>query len=35
MKDYVSHIVLFVQDLQEAEEFYKNLFDMELIGHEM
>lgn len=31
---YVSHIALFVPDLQEAERFYKNLFDMELIGRE-
>jgi catechol 2,3-dioxygenase-like lactoylglutathione lyase family enzyme len=31
----VSHIALFVPDLQEAERFYKDLFDMELIGREM
>ena len=34
MKTSVSHIALFVPDLQEAETFYKNLFDMELIGRE-
>jgi len=31
----VSHIALFVPDLQEAERFYKDLFEMELIGREM
>jgi catechol 2,3-dioxygenase-like lactoylglutathione lyase family enzyme len=31
----VSHIALFVPDLQEAERFYKDLFDMELIGQEI
>ncbi len=31
----VSHIALFVPDLQEAEKYYKDLFDMELIGREM
>jgi catechol 2,3-dioxygenase-like lactoylglutathione lyase family enzyme len=31
----VSHIALFVPDLQEAEKFYMNLFDMELIGREI
>ncbi|OGO66647.1 MAG: hypothetical protein A2030_10305 [Chloroflexi bacterium RBG_19FT_COMBO_50_10] len=30
----VSHIALYVPDLQEAEEFYKDLFDMDLIGRE-
>lgn len=34
MSTYVSHIALVVPDLQEAENFYKNLFDMELIGRE-
>jgi hypothetical protein len=28
----VSHIALFVPDLQEAERFYQDLFEMELIG---
>ena len=31
----VSHIALFVPDLQEAEVFYENLFSMELIGREI
>jgi len=31
----VSHIALFVPDLQEAEFFYIHLFDMELIGREI
>ena len=31
----VSHIALFVPDLQEAEKFYMDLFDMELIGREI
>lgn len=31
----VSHIALFVPDLQEAERFYKDLFQMELIGWEI
>lgn len=31
----VSHIALFVPDLQEAERFYKDLFEMELIGREI
>ena len=31
----VSHIALYVPDLQAAENFYKNLFDMELIGREV
>lgn len=31
----VSHIALFVPDLQEAERFYQNLFEMELIGREI
>ena len=31
----VSHIALFVPDLQEAEEYYTHLFDMELIGREI
>lgn len=31
----VSHIALFVPDLQEAERFYQDLFDMELIGREI
>lgn len=30
----VSHIALFVPDLQKAEKFYMDLFDMELIGRE-
>jgi catechol 2,3-dioxygenase-like lactoylglutathione lyase family enzyme len=31
----VSHIALYVPDLREAEKFYQNLFDMELIGREI
>jgi catechol 2,3-dioxygenase-like lactoylglutathione lyase family enzyme len=31
----VSHIALIVPDLQEAERFYKDLFEMELIGREI
>jgi catechol 2,3-dioxygenase-like lactoylglutathione lyase family enzyme len=31
----VSHIALFVPDLQEAEKFYMDLFAMELIGREI
>lgn len=31
----VSHIALFVPNLQEAEKYYMNLFDMELIGREI
>ena len=31
----VSHIALFVPDLQEAEKFYMDLFDMELVGREI
>jgi len=31
----VSHIALFVPELQEAENFYSHLFDMELIGREI
>jgi catechol 2,3-dioxygenase-like lactoylglutathione lyase family enzyme len=31
----VSHIALFVPDLQEAEKFYQDLFGMELIGREI
>lgn len=31
----VSHIALFVPDLQEAEQYYQSLFDMELIGREV
>jgi catechol 2,3-dioxygenase-like lactoylglutathione lyase family enzyme len=31
----VSHIALFVPDLQEAEQYYQNLFTMELIGREI
>ena len=31
----VSHIALFVPDLQEAEKFYMDLFNMELIGREI
>jgi catechol 2,3-dioxygenase-like lactoylglutathione lyase family enzyme len=31
----VSHIALFVPDLHKAETFYKELFDMELIGREI
>lgn len=35
MSTFVSHIALFVPDLQEAEKFYRGLFDMDLIGREM
>jgi catechol 2,3-dioxygenase-like lactoylglutathione lyase family enzyme len=35
MVNSVSHIALFVPDLQEAENFYMDLFDMELIGREI
>jgi len=31
----VSYIALFVPDLQEAERFYQDLFEMELIGREI
>ena len=31
----VSHIALYVSDLQAAENFYRSLFDMELIGREV
>ena len=31
----VSHIALFVPDLQEAEKFYMDFFDMELIGRDI
>ena len=35
MIEAVNHIALFVPDLQEAEQFYQSLFDMELIGREI
>jgi catechol 2,3-dioxygenase-like lactoylglutathione lyase family enzyme len=35
MIESVSHIALIVPDLQKAEHFYKNIFDMELIGREV
>lgn len=35
MSTSVSHIALFVPDLQEAERFYQDLFEMELIGREI
>ncbi|MBM3180651.1 MAG: VOC family protein [Chloroflexi bacterium] len=35
MTSSVSHIALFVPNLQEAERFYKDLFEMELIGREI
>lgn len=35
MNASVSHIALFVPNLQEAERFYKDLFEMELIGREV
>jgi catechol 2,3-dioxygenase-like lactoylglutathione lyase family enzyme len=31
----VSHVALFVPNLQMAEKFYKKIFDMELIGREV
>lgn len=31
----ISHIALFVPDLQEAEKYYQTLFTMELIGREI
>ena len=35
MLTYVSHIALFVPDLQKGENYYKALFDMALIGREI
>lgn len=35
MNTSLSHIALFVPNLQEAERFYKDLFEMELIGREI
>jgi catechol 2,3-dioxygenase-like lactoylglutathione lyase family enzyme len=32
---FVRHIALFVPDLQEAERFYNDLFEMDLIGREI
>ena len=34
METFVRHIALFVPDLQQAEEFYRDLFEMDLIGRE-
>jgi len=34
MRGSLRHIALFVPDLQEAEEYYRSLFAMELIGRE-
>jgi catechol 2,3-dioxygenase-like lactoylglutathione lyase family enzyme len=34
MEGSLRHIALFVPDLQAAENYYKSLFDMELIGRE-
>ena len=34
MDSYFRHIALVVPDLQEAERYYLNLFEMELIGRE-
>lgn len=34
MESYLRHIALVVPDLQEAEEYYRSLFQMELIGRE-
>jgi catechol 2,3-dioxygenase-like lactoylglutathione lyase family enzyme len=34
MKTYARHIALVVPDLREAEAYYQNLFQMELIGRE-
>lgn len=31
----ISHIALYVPDLEEAERYYQYLFDMELIGREI
>ena len=31
----VSHIDLFVPNLQKAEQYYQTLFDMNLIGREV
>jgi catechol 2,3-dioxygenase-like lactoylglutathione lyase family enzyme len=31
----ISHIALYVPDLMEAERFYQDLFEMELIGREI
>ena len=35
MTTSISHIALFVLNLQEAESFYQNIFDMELVGREV
>jgi catechol 2,3-dioxygenase-like lactoylglutathione lyase family enzyme len=35
MVSYFRHIALVVPDLQEAESYYQNLFEMELIGREV
>ena len=35
MIDSISHIALYVPNLQEAEQFYRTLFDMDLIGREV
>jgi catechol 2,3-dioxygenase-like lactoylglutathione lyase family enzyme len=35
MSTSVSHIALVVPDLQKAERFYQDLFEMELIGREI
>ena len=34
MVSYFRHIALVVPDLQEAENYYQNLFEMELLGRE-
>ena len=34
MNSYLRHIALVVPDLQEAEEYYQSLFQMDLIGRE-
>ncbi len=35
MSSLLGHIAIFVPDLQEAERFYQDLFEMELIGREI
>ena len=35
MSSLLRHTAIFVPDLQEAERFYKDLFEMELIGREI
>jgi catechol 2,3-dioxygenase-like lactoylglutathione lyase family enzyme len=34
LSSYLRHVALVVPDIREAEDYYQNLFDMELIGRE-